>query len=138
MTDKRNELRNEAGGRAVHDVGGLDFGPVDMTDHDLAFWERRIDAMLVLLATKKGAFKIDAMRRVIESYGEQEYDSTTYFEKWTRALRNLLIEQNIITPEELAEKLAEARAELRAAGRDVAADDVPWNEGVWNEEALKT
>jgi nitrile hydratase len=133
MTTKKTEYRSTADGNAVHDIGGLDFGKVDFDEHDLAFWERRVDAMIVLLATDKGAFKIDAMRRVIESYGEQQYDATTYYEKWCRALRNLLVEQNVISREELTAKLAEARKTMRESGREVSDADVPWNEGVWNE-----
>jgi hypothetical protein len=132
MPEKKNEYRAEAGGRTVHDVGGLDFGTVDFDEHDLALWERRVDAMIVQLATKKGVFKVDAMRRVIESYGEQQYDATTYYEKWARALRNLLVEQNVISREELDAKLVETRAKMRAAGREASSEDVPWNE--WNEK----
>ncbi len=134
MSQKKNEYRSTAPDHAVHDVGGLDFGNVDMQEHDLAFWERRVDAMLVLLANNRGAFKVDAMRRVIESYGEQQYDATTYYEKWCRALRNLLVEQGIITREELAAQLDASRKAIRAVGRDVSGDDVPWNEGAWGEE----
>jgi nitrile hydratase subunit beta len=134
MTQKKNEFRSTAPDHTVHDVGGLDFGSVDMDEHDLALWERRVDAMIVLMASERGAFKIDGMRRVIESYGEQQYDSTTYYEKWTRALRNLLIEQDIISRDELTAKLAEARQTMRTAGREVSDAEVPWNEGVINEE----
>jgi nitrile hydratase subunit beta len=134
MTQKKNEFRSTAPDHTVHDVGGLDFGSVDMDEHDLALWERRVDAMIVLMASERGAFKIDGMRRVIESYGEQQYDSTTYYEKWTRALRNLLIEQDIISRDELTAKLAEAHQTMRTAGREVSDAEVPWNEGVINEE----
>lgn len=138
MSQKKNEYRSTAPDHTVHDVGGLDFGSVDMQEHDLAFWERRVDAMLVLLANNRGAFKVDALRRVIESYGEQQYDATTYYEKWCRALRNLLVEQGVITREELSTKLDAARAAMRAAGREVSDDEVPWNEGTWGEEANRT
>lgn len=133
MTQKTNEFRSTAPDHTVHDVGGLDFGSVDMQEHDLALWERRVDAMIVLLASEKGAFKIDGMRRVIESYGEQQYDGTTYYEKWARALRNLLVETDIISRVELAQQLVEARQTMRAAGREVSDADVPWNEGLSNE-----
>lgn len=133
MTEKKNEYRSSAPDHTVHDVGGLDFGSVDMHEHDLALWERRVDAMIVLLANKRDAFKVDSMRRVIESYGEQQYDATTYYEKWCRALRNLVVEQGIISRDELTAKLDEARAAMREGGRDASNDDVPWNEGVWNE-----
>jgi hypothetical protein len=118
--------REGAEGRAVHDVGGLELGPVDRHEHDLALWEKRTDALLMLLATKKGAFKIDALRRVIEDYGQQEYDRTTYYEKWIRAIRNLIVEQEIVTAEEIDRRMLEVAARHRSAGREVAADRLEW------------
>ena len=99
-TPTRKTLKRDgAKGRAVHDVGGLEFGAVDRSEHDLALWEKRTDALLILLVgPKKGAFKIDAMRRVIEDYGQQDYDRIGYYDKWIRALRNLVVEQEIVTP----------------------------------------
>lgn len=117
-------LRQGADGRAVHDVGGLDFGPIDRSEHDLALWEKRTDAMLILLASKKNVFKIDAMRRVIEDYGEQEYDRTTYYQKWIRAIRNLLVEQEVLTSTEIDERMREVAARHRDAGREVEADHI--------------
>ena len=48
-------LRKGAGGRASHDVGGLEFGPIDRHEHDLALWEKRTDAMLILLRAQQAA-----------------------------------------------------------------------------------
>jgi hypothetical protein len=124
---RKTFLREGAEGRAVHDVGGLDFGPIDRHEHDLALWEKRTDAMLILLATKKSVFKIDAMRRVIEDYGQQEYDRTTYYEKWIRAIRNLIVEQEIVSAEEVDRRMAEVAARNRASGREVAADHIDWS-----------
>lgn len=127
MTPERKTMvRESTGGHAVHDVGGLDLGPIDRSEHDLALWEKRVDAMLILLVgPKKSAFKIDAMRRVIEDYGEQQYDATTYYEKWARAIRNLVIEQEIITTSELAAKIDAVRKAMIAEGRPVSDDAVP-------------
>lgn len=127
-TPERKTLTREgAGGRATHDVGGLDFGPIDRHEHDLALWEKRVDAMLILLVgPKKGAFKIDAMRRVIEDYGQQEYDRTEYYEKWARAIRNLVVEQDILTKEEVEARMAEVRAKHQKAGRKVSTASIPW------------
>ncbi|MEZ5842703.1 MAG: nitrile hydratase subunit beta [Hyphomicrobiaceae bacterium] len=122
----RTELRDGGEGRAVHDVGGLAFGAINRSEHDLALWEKRVDAMLILLVgPKKGAFRIDAMRRVIEDYGEQQYDATTYYEKWVRAIRNLLIEQQIITEAELERALAAARSAFAEEGRAIGDGEVP-------------
>jgi hypothetical protein len=124
---RKNMLRKGAGGRAAHDVGGLEFGPIDRHEHDLALWEKRTDAMLILLRdNKRRVLTVDAHRRMIESYGEQEYDRTTYYEKWIRSVRNLLIEQEVLTPEEIDAKVAEVRARFEAEGRKVAKETVPW------------
>jgi hypothetical protein len=123
---RKTFYRDGGAGRAVHDVGGLQLGPIDRHEHDLALWEKRTDAMVILLATTKGVFKIDALRRVIEDYGQQEYERTTYYEKWIRAIRNLIVEQEIVTAEEVDAKMLVVAERARAAGRDVVDDKVPW------------
>ena len=125
--ERKNVLRAGAAGRAVHDVGGLEFGPVDRSEHDLALWEKRTDAMLILLRdNKRRVLSVDAHRRMIESYGEQEYDRTTYYEKWLRSVRNLLVEQDVLTREEIEAKMADVQAKHEKAGRKAAKGTVPW------------
>jgi hypothetical protein len=129
MSDpKRKTLKRKgAGGRAVHDVGGLAMGPIDREEHDLALWEKRTDAILRLLVTPgKRAFTVDGMRRVIEDYGQQEYDRTTYYEKWIRAVRNLVVEQEILTRDEVEARMTEIRARHEKAGRKVSKEAIPW------------
>ncbi|MFM2422597.1 MAG: hypothetical protein RL291_1127 [Pseudomonadota bacterium] len=113
----------------MHDVGGLDFGAIDRSEHDLALWERRVDAMMILLYAKHGLFKVDGMRRAIEDYGAQTYDKTTYYEKWTWAMRNLLVEQEVLTVEEIDAALKRVRARHKANGRAIAKDLAPWKAG---------
>jgi hypothetical protein len=120
-------LRKGAGGRAVHDVGGLEFGPIDREEHDLALWEKRTDAMLrLLVGPEKRAFTVDGMRRVIEDYGQQQYDRTTYYEKWIRAVRNLIVEQGVVTRQEIEQRMDEVRARLEKAGRKASKEKIPW------------
>jgi hypothetical protein len=124
---RKNTPRKGAGGRAVHDIGGLTFGPIDRSEHDLALWEKRTDAMLILLRdNKRRVLSVDAHRRVIESYGEQEYDRITYYEKWIRAIRNLLVEQEVLTRDEIEARVAEVRAKHEKAGRKAPKERVPW------------
>ena len=125
--DPKNVERKDAGGRTIQDVGGLDFGPVDRHEHDLALWEKRTDAMLILLTgPKKSAFKIDALRRVIESYSQQDYDRIGYYDKWIRAVRTLIVEQDIVTREEIEARMAELKAAHEKAGRKVSAEKIAW------------
>jgi hypothetical protein len=124
---RKNELRAGADGRTVHDVGGLDFGAIDQHEHDLALWEKRVDAMAILLVGRKTqAYSLDAKRRVIEDYGEQQYDATTYYEKWVRSIRNLMVEQAIATPAEIEARMAAVAQQMTAAGRKVGDLHVPW------------
>jgi len=113
QTPKRKTMpRKGAGGRATHDVGGLEFGTIDRSEHDLALWEKRTDAMLILLVgPKKATFTLDAHRRVIEDYGQQTYDRTTYYEKWIVSAVNVLLQKGVLTPDELARKLDAVKAE---------------------------
>lgn len=124
---RKNKLRKGAGGRSTHDVGGLEFGPIDREEHDLALWEKRTDAMLRLLVSPgKRAFTVDGMRRVIEDYGQQQYDRTAYYEKWIRAVRNLIVEQGIANREEIEARMAEVRARLEKTGRKASKEKIPW------------
>jgi hypothetical protein len=123
---RKTVRRKSAGGRAVHDVGGLTFGPIDHEEHDLALWEKRTDAMLILLRdNKRRVLSVDSHRRMIESYGEQAYDRTTYYEKWIRAIRNLLVEQEVLTRKEVEARMAEVRARHAKAGRKTP-KKIPW------------
>lgn len=128
MTPERKTLvRDDADGRAVHDVGGLDFGPIDRSEHDLALWEKRVDAMMILLfAPGRATFRVDAMRRVIEDYGQQCYDRTEYYEKWVRAIRTLLVEQEVVTRAEVEAAMRAAAEDARRSGRSVGSLDIPW------------
>ena len=122
-----NVERSNAGGRTIQDVGGLEFGPVDRQEHDLALWEKRTDAMLNLLTgPKKSAFKIDALRRTIESYSQQDYDRIGYYDKWIRAIRNLVVEQEVLSAEEIEARMAELAKKHAKAGRKVSKSKIEW------------
>ena len=122
----KTNLRSGGGGRAVHDLGGLADGAIDRHEHALSLFEKRVDALVNLLRdNKRNAFSVDAMRRVIESTAEQEYDRISYYEKWMRAIRTLLLEQEIVSAAELAERIKQARAAFAAEGRKVSRRKVP-------------
>ena len=93
--------------RGVHDMGGLPAGPVDRTEHQKTLFDQRVDAMMVLMNSRRKVFTVDAMRRAIEAIPPADYDRMGYYEKWLEALRALLIETGTIGADELAEKCAE-------------------------------
>ena len=93
--------------RGVHDLGGLPAGPVDLSEHDRTFFDQRVDAMMRLLAhPEQGYYTVDAMRRAIEALPHDDYFGLTYYERWVRAMRALVIEKGLISESELERKLA--------------------------------
>jgi len=95
--------------RGVHDMGGLPAGAVQTTEHDYALWEKRVDALLVLLA-KKGHVTVDELRRNIETLGAEAYDKMSYYERWIYSITQTLIQRGIITIDELGSAIAQAQA----------------------------
>jgi len=91
-------------GRGHHDMGGLPAGRVERTEHDYADWERRVDALSVLLNTK---VSVDERRKNIEALPPQDYDAMSYYERWVVSLGQALIQRGIITTEELGRKMEE-------------------------------
>jgi len=76
--------------RGVHDMGGLPAGKVEAAEHDYALWEKRVDALLVLLS-KKGHVTVDELRRNIETLGVEAYDSMSYYERWIYSISQTLM-----------------------------------------------
>lgn len=96
--------------RSHHDMGGQPAGRIERTEHDYADWERRIDAMAVLLWAIKGGKKwlsVDEHRKNIEALPPEAYDRLSYYEKWIASLSQCLIQRGVITTEELGRKMEE-------------------------------
>ena len=97
-----------------HDVGGLDGGPIDLEEHDTAYWEWQIDAM-VRLALKKGLISDFAeLRDGIEKLTRDDYDSCTYYERWAKSLAYTLVSRGVISEQALAEKVRTVKARQEA------------------------
>ena len=92
--------------RSHHDMGGLPAARVDRAEHDYSDWERRVDAMAVLLGRKR-RLTVDERRRAIETLTPQAYDALSYYERWVVALGQTLIQRGVITSAELALKMME-------------------------------
>jgi hypothetical protein len=93
--------------RGYHDIGGLPLGPVDREQHDYALWEKRVDAMLVLLA-KKGAITVDELRWGIETLGADAYEKLGYYERWIASITKALLARGVFTTDELGRRMAAA------------------------------
>lgn len=101
----------------VHDLGGMHgFGPIVREENEPLFhaeWEAHVCAMTNLAGHRgHGYFNIDQFRHGIERMAPAEYLRATYWERWLASLERNLIEQGLITHEEL-----QARTTSLGAGR---------------------
>ena len=92
-----------------HDIGGLDEGPIDRAEHELTFWEWRVDAMVRLLFKAGVLNDFAELRRAIENLGTHAYEALSYYERWTAAVADLLAEKGVVTQDELAARMVEIR-----------------------------
>jgi hypothetical protein len=97
--------------RAHHDMGGLPANAVEPTEHDYALWEKRVDALMVLLGHKdRRLITVDELRRNIESLGPEAYDTMSYYERWIYAITQALLQRGVITVDELGRKIEAIQA----------------------------
>lgn len=102
-----------------HDLGGQPAGPIDRNDHPTTFFEKRIDAMLMLLSdTRRRLIRVDEHRRTMEQFGPDLYWRLSYYERWLHSMTSLMLEKGIITRDELDARTAEIRARLEKLGQD--------------------
>ncbi len=102
--------------RRHHDMGGLEAGPVEQSEHDYAPWEKRVDAILRLLIDKRReVMTVDELRRNIEELGPGAYDEMTYYQRWMASIGNNLLEKGVIGVDEHGRKMAEVEARWLAA-----------------------
>lgn len=91
--------------RGHHDMGGLPAGKVEPTEHDYAEWERRVDAMSMLMGAQ--GITVDERRKNIEMLPPEAYDRMSYYERWVVSLAQALIQRGILTTADLARKMSE-------------------------------
>ena len=92
--------------RSHHDMGGRPAGAIELAEHDYALWEKRVDALMVLLASKdRRLLTVDELRRNIEGLGPDAYDKMSYYERWIYAITQTLIQRGVITVDELGRKI---------------------------------
>jgi hypothetical protein len=104
-----SKMQNAMFMRSHHDMGGLPAGEVKPAEHDYTEWERRVDALSVVLG-QTTAIRVDERRLAIEALAPEVYDRLSYYEKWTMSMAQTLVARGILTTEELANKMAEINA----------------------------
>ena len=93
----------------VHDMGGRPRSePIDRSEHVLMDWERRTGALVGALR-EKSLINTDELRRGIEAIPAQEYESLSYYERWSASLELLLVEKGVLTSAEIDDRAAALR-----------------------------
>jgi len=99
-----------------HDVGGKDFGPVDRSEHDLTSFDRHVDALQRLMGGYGARlYRVDELRRCIESLAPADYYRLGYYQKWLSAMHIILVEKGVLTREEIEARVATFRKSGAAA-----------------------
>ena len=86
---------------AVHDRGGLPTDePIDRAEHEWADWEHVTNALVGVLR-RHGLINVDELRRGIEAMAPAEYESSSYYERWSASIETLLVEKGILSQAEI-------------------------------------
>lgn len=101
--------------RLPNDIGGLPAGPIDRSEHELQPWEKRCHALADVLDFHK-IINTEEKRRGVEALGAEMIGRLSYYERWIAAFANILFQKGILTPGELARKMAEVEARSRPGG----------------------
>jgi len=110
MSGEHEDESGAIAARGFHDMGGLPAGMVQPVEHDYAPWEKRVDALMVLLSNKdRRLLTVDELRRNIESLGAEAYERMTYYERWMHAVTQTLIQRGVITIDELGRRMEDVR-----------------------------
>jgi hypothetical protein len=93
--------------RSHHDMGGLAAGRCERDEHAYEQWEKRVDALMMLLSAKeRDLLKVDELRRNIEALGPEAYDKMGYYERWMHAIVQTLIQRGVLSIDEIGRALA--------------------------------
>ncbi len=85
-----------------HDMGGLAASEIDAAAKEHVLWEKRVDAMMMLLQhPSRALLTTDELRKNIEALGPGAYTKMSYYERWISAIAATLLERGVITSEEL-------------------------------------
>jgi hypothetical protein len=69
-------------------------------------WEKRGHALADVLDYHK-IINTEEKRRGVESLGTEMINSLSYYERWIVAFANILFQKGLLSPKELADKMAE-------------------------------
>jgi hypothetical protein len=102
----------------AHDVGGDPAPAIVKDEHEHVLWERRVDAMMMLLThPSRKMLILDELRRNVEALGPGAYETMGYYERWIAAISAAMIDRSVVSSDELGRKMAEVEARTAKTAR---------------------
>ena len=92
-----------------HDLAGQDAGIIDQSTHDLAHWERVVDAIVYLLLEKGVMGDVAQLRAGIEELGPNVYEQLSYYERWAASAAKASIDAGVVSKAELERRIDDIR-----------------------------
>jgi hypothetical protein len=92
--------------RLPTDLGGLPADQFQRIEHPLLPWEKRCHALADVLDFHK-ILNTEEKRRGVEALGTELIGKLSYYERWIAVFANILFAKGILTPTQLATKMAE-------------------------------
>ncbi|MBE90620.1 MAG: hypothetical protein CMM76_14410 [Rhodospirillaceae bacterium] len=88
---------------AFHDMGGEPRPGFIIQEHDPSEFDKDVDVLVNLLASKEVALvRPDERRRGIEELPREVYFSVPYYQRWLYGVAAILVEKNCLTTDEIA------------------------------------
>ena len=96
-----------------NDIGGTATAPFQRVDHNLEPWEKRCHALADVLDFHK-IINTEEKRRGVEALGSAMISKLSYYERWIATFAAILFAKGILTPSQLATKMAEVERRSEA------------------------
>ncbi|MGZ0186683.1 MAG: ScnB-like protein [Alphaproteobacteria bacterium] len=96
--------------RLPSDYGGQPAGKIDQSVYEPTVFDKRVDAMRILMGHVDPAMTSDASRRTQEDLGQSTYDDAPYYGRWLLGLRKSLVERGHLDRDEILARVAEIKA----------------------------
>lgn len=91
----------------VHDRGGWPTDEmIDRLDHIWTDWEYKTHALVGALRFRE-LMNTDELRRGIEAIPSEDYEASSYYERWSRSLETILTEKGVLSTQEIDTKVKE-------------------------------
>lgn len=97
--------------RLPSDYGGQSAGKIDIDDHGPTTFDKRVDAMKVLVGNFDKDITTDVSRRTQEELSQDAYDNSPYYGRWLLGLHKSLIERGHLSAEEISTRMKALKAD---------------------------